>query len=337
MDFRQRDSLIDAANKRLKHSKANPGRLALIFAGAVTAALVVQTLSTNLLQGFLAETGGLSGIGTRVMLETAITIVQTAVNLALPFWTFGYMLCILGVVRGRQVEPKHLLTGFRLFGPVLRLHLYRGIRFFLLAMLSIYPTSFLYGLTPQYRAVEQMLNLTQMDGDIMGTMLALDETAMQTLSAAMVPMLGLYLVVYLLLAAPVFYNMRLADQALMDDPRAGALAAVRRSTVLMSGNRMEMFKLDLRFWWYYLLEGVTVLAGNLPGIGILMGYPVPMEVSIGCFVIYLVMQFGLWTLARNRVEAAVAMAYEALIQPAAGQSPAVGEEPREPMAEKDGQ
>lgn len=316
MNFRDRDSLINEAKKRLDTSRSDHKKLVLIYAGVLTAVLAVLTVAVNLLQGRVSETGGLSGIGQRAVLETAISVLQMGGNLAMPFWTFGYVFCMLGVVRGNRMENDSLLTGFRRFGPVLRLNIYRWLRYSIIAFLSVYPSVLLYMMTPFAQpVVELLMPMAQAGADTAQMLEGLDAAAMQTISDAMMPVMGFYAVMFLLLAAPVFYQMRLADYILMDDPKLGALMAVRKSTLLMHRNRFEMFKLDLRFWWYYGLQAVALLVCYAPMMMGMLGTTVPAEAELGCYGVYLVMQFGIFVLERNRVEATVALAYEALLQP----------------------
>ena len=68
MNFRDRDSLIKEADKRLERTSTDHKKLVLIYAGAMTAVLAVLTVAVNLLQSRIGETGGLSGIGLRSVL-----------------------------------------------------------------------------------------------------------------------------------------------------------------------------------------------------------------------------------------------------------------------------
>ena len=316
MNFRDRDSLIKEADKRLERTSTDHKKLVLIYAGAMTAMLAVLTVAVNLLQSRIGETGGLSGIGLRSVLETAISVLQIGGNLAMPFWTFGYVFCMMGVVRGFHMKPERLLAGFRRFGPVFRLNLYRGLRYGLIAILSVYPSMLLFLMSPLGEPVmELLMPIAQPGMDTAQMLEALDPATMQAVADATVPAMGFYGVVFLLLAAPVFYQMRMADYFLMDDPKLGALMAVRKSTVLMHRNRMEMFKLDLRFWWYYGLQALALLVCYAPTVLGMLGITVPEGVDLGCYGVYLAMQFGIIVLARNRVEVTVALAYEALLQP----------------------
>jgi uncharacterized membrane protein len=109
----------------------------------------------------------------------------------------------------------------------------------------------------------------------------------------------------------------MADYALIDAPAAGARVAIQRSTLMMKGNRIGLLKLDLSFWWYYLLDlltmGLMYLDVILALAGILL--PIPTEFSwLVFYVLYLAGQVALNWWARNRLECTYAVAYEILRQ-----------------------
>ena len=75
---------------------------------------------------------------------------------------------------------------------------------------------------------------------------------------------------------PYLYFIRLryalTPYLLMDRPERGAAAAVRESVNLMRGWKMELFKLDLSFLGWYVLEwGLTILAQVIFLIPTLLG------------------------------------------------------------------
>jgi uncharacterized membrane protein len=292
MNIRDRNAIIDEADWRLNSANCDHRKLVLIYSGTMTAVLAFLTVVLNLLQSSVADTGGLGGIGIRSMIQTAILALQFAGNLAIPFWSFGYVLCILGVVRGQRMKSGDLLAGFRRFGPVLRLNLYRGLRYMMIGFLSSYP----------------VLVISQL-------ILPADDAAATAMPAAVIGVVAAYVGCYTLLAAPVFYQLRLADYILMDEPKTGVMMAVRKSTMLMQGNRMEMFKLDLRFWWYYVIQAAATAVSYAPLCLTLLGAEVPIMADYVCCGVCLVLQFGITVLVRNRVEAVTAVAYEILNPP----------------------
>ena len=312
MNFRDRDLLISEANRRLAAAKCDHKKLVLIFSGVMTLMMAAVSGVTALLQDQIQNTGGLSGIGMRSILETAMSLLRLGSTLVIPFWTFGYVFSILGTVRGERMEPGALLTGFRRFGAVLRLNLYRGIRYMLVAMLCLYPSMALYLMTPLAYPVYEILMPLMESGT---TAITVDEATMTAVSEAMMPAMAVYMLVFVLVSAPLFYRLRLADYILMDEPELGALGAVRKSAVLMHRNRLEMLKLDLRFWWFYGIQAVAMAVCYCPEWLSWFGVSLSETSQWVCYGVYLLIQFAAAVLAQNRVEATLAVAYEALLQP----------------------
>lgn len=313
MVFRDRQGLKETAAQRLSSAAYDPQKLVLVYAGVSSLVMLLVTGLNFLLNEQIAGTGGLGGLGARAVLETAIEVLQMAANLVLPFWNMGYLFCVLRIVRGQDFGLQDLLAGFRHFAPVLRLHFLYALQFFLLAFLCFYPSMLLYSVTPL--AAPLMEILEPFAGT--GTELVLDDATLAAATEAMTPMFVLYAVVFLAVAAPRFYKFRMAFFALMDDPKAGARMALRRSTLMMQGKRLDLFKLDASFWWFYVLDGLTLALCYGDVILELLGIALPISADVSYFlfyVLYLAAQLGLYAWARNRVECTYAAGYDALCQ-----------------------
>jgi uncharacterized membrane protein len=287
----------------------------MIYAGVMALVMALASGAIWLLQNQIGSTGGLQGIGIRSLLETASTVLQIGSTALLPFWTMGYVLCILGVIRGSRMEPKDLLGGFQRFFPLLRLNLYRVFKYFILGMLGLYPTIMVYLLTPLANPVMEILEpLVQNATDTTQMMAMMDEATAMAVTEAMMPWMAVYGLMFLLLAAPLYYRLRMADYILLDNPKLGAMQAVRLSTLLTLRKRMQLFLLDLRFWWFYLGLGLCAAVCYLPLMLSWFGIMLPLWADYACYGGYLVLQFGLIVAAQNKVEATWAVAYEALSQ-----------------------
>lgn len=311
MGFRDRQGLNDMARQRLKTAAFDPRKLMLVYVGVSSAVMLLVTGLNFMLNEQIAGTGGLSGVGLRSVLQTVMEVLQTATNLILPFWTMGYLACVLRIVRGQRFDLTDLLTGFRHFGPVLRLNFLYALQFLMLGFLCFYPSMLVYTMTPLAAPLMEILEPYAQAG----TELVLDDAAMAAATEAMMPMLVLYAVVFLVVAAPRFYNYRMAFFALLDDPKAGARMALHRSTWMMRGNRMALFKLDARFWWFYVLDGLTLVLCYGDVILSAMGISLPVSAEAAYFlfyVLYLAAQLGLYVWARNGVECTYALGYENL-------------------------
>lgn len=314
MGFRNHSELLDRGNRAVSEAAFDPTKLVLIYAGASAAVSFLVTAANFLLQSQIAGTGGLGGMAMRSMLETAMQVLQTGANLILPFWTFGYLSCVLRMVRGQRFGWDGLLEGFRNFGPVLRLNLMRWGYFLLTGLLCLYPSMMIFLWTPLSDPFNAILEpLAQQDV----TNLVLDDATVEAATAAMTPMFVIYAVMFLIIAAPRFYSYRMADYCLLDNPKAGAVMAIRRSTLMLHKNRLALLKLDLRFWWFYLLDGLTIALCYGDTLLRMAGIQLPMSNEVSYFLfyaLYLVAQLGLYVWARNRVECTYAACYECLNQ-----------------------
>ena len=315
MDISDRNSLIIEAKRRLEHTESDPRRLAMIYAGVTVLVLALSGAVTWWLQSQIGSTGGLQGIGMRSILETASTVLQLGSTVLLPFWTMGYVWCILGITRGSRMESGDLLGGFRRFFPLLRLNLYRVLKYLLIGILSFYPSIMIYLATPLAQPVYDILEpFVYSAADANQVMAMIDETTAAALMEAMIPWMAVYGAVFLLLAAPLYYRLRFADYLMLDNPRLGAFQAVRLSTILTLRRRMQLFLLDLRFWWFYLGLGLSVAVCYGPLILSWFGITLPVWADYACYGGYLAVQFGVIVGAQNQVEATWAVAYEALTQ-----------------------
>ena len=113
-------------------------------------------------------------------------------------------------------------------------------------------------------------------------------------------------------------RFRLAELWLMDHPQGGALAALQSSRMLMRGNWKALLRVDLSFWWYYLLVTVITAVGYLDVILALAGIPLPMEETVMFFATIaaycvLITALSLWKKAQ--VETSYVLAYEAIAHP----------------------
>lgn len=313
MDISDRNSLIIEAKRRLEHTECDPKRLAMIYAGVTALVLALASAVTWWLQNQIGSTGGLQGIGMRSILETASTVLQIGSTALLPFWTMGYVFCILGIVRGNRMEPKDLLGGFRRFFPLLRLNLYRVLKYLLIGILSFYPSIMIYLATPLAQPVYDILEPFMHNAvDATQVIAMMDPSTAAALTEAMIPWIAVYGVVFLLLAAPLYYRLRFADYLMLDNPKLSAIQAVRLSTILTLRKRMQLFLLDLRFWWFYLGLGLSMAVCYAPLMLGWFGITMPMWADYACYGGYLVLQFGIIVAAQNQVEATWAVAYETL-------------------------
>lgn len=314
MDKQERRRVCSEAAEALAQTPGHR-KLALLWAGAAAAAGLLSSLFSFLLSTQIADTGGLDGMGLRSILSTAQSALALFTSIALPFWSMGHTAAALEMSRTRQAHPTALLEGFRRFGPVLRFLLLQGILYLLLALLCINLSSILVSLTPlAVPLMELMLPVMESAGTTGNYQL--DQATLDAITAAMVPVMIFLTALYLALCIPVFYRLRMAQLRLMDEPGCGALYAMVSSTRMMRHNCLQLFLLDLRFWWFYLAEAAIMALCYGDVLLPLLGITLPMNQDAAYFLFYfaaMIAQVGLYAFAKNRLSVTYARFYESLL------------------------
>ena len=257
MEIRQLKAL---ARERTASARFDAKKLALIFTGAAVALSLVMTLISFLLSRQMDSTGGLGGIGTRTLLSAAQLLVLIGGTLVTPFWNLGYTRVALETVRDGSAEPKTLLAGFRLFFPAVRLFLLQAALITVIFVVGVQAGTMLYMLSPA-----SMMAMEVIDGLLAGGEAALaDPATMEQLMRVFWPMYLLIAIVLLAALIPVLYRLRLVEFSLVDGMEK-ALQNMALSNFRMRGKSLWMFRLDVSFWWYFLLQGlaVTLAYGDL--------------------------------------------------------------------------
>ena len=292
-------------------------KLIAIHAGFSIGANFLLALINYLLEMGIAQTGGLSGIGTRAILETVQQVLQTTLTLALPFWAMGYTFAALQMARGKSADSVNLLTGFRHLGSVLRTNILRYVIYFALMMLGAQIACYIFMLTPAARALmavmEEMLATMESSETLDYVALLNNEAYMQ----AMLPAMPYMLVGALLPLIPFLYRLRMMDFALMDDPRKGAFHAFAQSMRMTRKNCLAIFKLDLHFWWYHGLYLLIFLVGNYGAdAAAYFSLPVPADTAqLILTLVCAVCMLALFWWRKNEVSVAYAHAFDILHAP----------------------
>ena len=303
--------LQDRARRSLNGAR-NPKRIILIHTGIVVLVSLVLMLADFLLEQQIGNTGGLSGLGTRSALETLQSVLQMAQSIVLPFWQMGYLYYTLKLAQGEDVGTAGLTEGFRRFGAILRLKLMMGLILFLVMMASSYLASTVFMFTPWSDPLLEAL-LPMMEGTMdPEAMLEIYESI--SLSTVM-PMMVIFVICLIALVIPVYYRYRMADLWLMDHSDRGAFAALRASRMMMRGNCLSVFKIDLHFWWFFALD---LLISLLPACALILpqlGIALPLDESVASLVfyaVYLILLLALYYWRQNEVSVTYAHVYEAL-------------------------
>lgn len=296
------------AEESLGNAQFSPKLLLFIHSGALLAMTLVSALISYLLQTGVKTGGGLDAMNSQAMLAAIQEMLLLAQAAVTPFWTVGLLGAAVGIARGNRVGPKDLAGGFRKIGPVLSSGLMIGLQYLSRIFVSAFLSAQLFTFTPMgvkiYSTYKGLENATTM------------EDLQAILGGDYLPMLGTmfatFLVVLALLLAPAIYRYRMTSYLIMDEQERGGLRAMFTSRMLMQGNGWELGKLDLSFWWYYLLLmlGSVLAMGNqiLPMVGVQL----PMSETAAYWLFMLLgvaVQLLVKTLAGPKVEVTYAHRY----------------------------
>ena len=323
--------LKETASRRISEASFDPKKLVLIHTGVIVALnLAVSGLNLYLNQQ-IGTTGGLGGLGVRSMLQTAQTVLSYFSTFFTPFWAAGLLFAMLSVARGQSAGPNSLCRGFHRFGSVLSYTLWELLVYMFLCMAMCYVLTFLYLMTPlasgflaYMEDLMQSSNLILANGSI-----NMDLIPMEQLYPMIMPLLVIYGVVVLAMVTYLSYHFRLGMFLLVEGIPRGAVGAFLASAKLMKGHKWQMLKLDLSFWWFYLLEGLLMGVLYLDVILDVAGIPLPMDATAAFFVTIVLhgaLQLVLHWFCKANVDVTYAAAYEAILReviPADPNEPAV--------------
>ena len=308
---------VDAA----PHSK----KIVLIWGGASALLSLAVSILNLVLDHQIAGTGGLSGIGLRSMLSTAQTILALSTVLVGPFWALGYDACILGISRNQEVRPGRLLEGFRRFGPVLRLQVLQFFLYFAVMLGAFYLSAALLSATPL--ALPLMDFVVENQEQLLSG--AVDEATSLAMAEAMTPILIISGIACAAALIPIYYRLRFAPYVLLDGS-GSAMAAMLLSNRLLRRRCFRLLRLDLSFWWYYLLTPAALLLSYGDWILAALGIPLPLSPEVASFAFYLVgllAQLTVLYLWGNRVKTSYAAFYNALAKDPGATLPTPGPAP----------
>lgn len=315
MDIRNRSALKQDAAAALRGAQQEK-RIISVYVGITIALSVVMLIADTLLNRAVSGTGGLSNLGTRTILQLVQTLLPIAQMLFLLCWDMGYLRSVLNMSRGKEATCRTLTAEFGIFGPTLRLNLLLGFYFGLIGAVCFYLGMQVYLLTPLAAPLIQIIELSA--GSMLSSEMVLTDAVMDATMDAMPLMLAIGMIFFAILALPMVYRYRMAYYCLLEKPRAGALAAMRESTRMMRGKQLQLLKLDLSLWWYFLLEGLVTAVCYGDVLLPLLGISLPFSPTVSYYLFYgayLVLLFILSYCLRNYKELIYAKAYDALRPP----------------------
>ena len=297
-----------AAKQRLSQAQ-KPGRAILLHTVVVLLFSLLVTAIDYYLDQQISNTGGLRGMESRAILQTIQLVLQILQMILLPFWQVGYTYYVLQVAHGRSAGGADLLQGFRRFGPVLRLKAIMALMTVILIVAASYASSFLFMMTPWGAPMMQELETMMASG--------IDDAALIAAFAEMtetyaLPIFVLFCLSFLAGGVFLFFRFRFAELWLMDHPDCKAREAMRGSRKALRGNWKALLRIDLGFWWFYLLELLITVLGFGDLILDAIGFEMTTDAFLHFLVFYLLyawMHTMLYWWKRNHVSVTYAHAY----------------------------
>lgn len=294
------------ASNRLQ-SGNDPKKVVLVYAGIVALSSLVVTVVQDLLDSQISQTGGIQNIGTRSMLTTADTVLTIAQLLLVMCLTLGYTGSMLRIARGQYASPNSLKAGGERIWVLLRTRLLQMLIMTAAAFALCFLVVNVCLLTPLSNRVIAVM------GTVSAEELLSNGLALIALYSAMLPIILIYLVALVPLLWYFSCTYRMVDYLLIDRPQLGAFGVLRESRRMMQGNMKMMFRVDLSFWWYYLLQVLVSVLIYLNMVLALFAIGLPPEVLYwGTVVLYLAADFALRYFFSNKVAVTYALFYDSL-------------------------
>lgn len=268
--------LKNKARLSLATAPNDPRRLTLLFVGVTAAASLLAILLELLTTYLMADAGGLDGLSKRATLSTISTFVTFAVTVSMPFWSYGYTYATMRLARQEDTPASTLLQGFGRIGAILGGLFFQGILFALAITLCLNIASTVWMMSPAGMSILENAE------DILSTT---DTAQIEAYAQMMMPAYILTAVLAIVPCLFLFYRLRLMPYAIMDGQKA--FRSLRESFKLMNRRVLAFVKLDLHFWWYYLLQalcaGLAWLDVGLAAIGM----PLPGNEQVWALVCYI--------------------------------------------------
>lgn len=290
-------------------------KIVLIYSSLYIGLALLITLVQYVLDLQIGQMGGLSQLGRRTILSTVQSMLPLVQSLVVMCLELGYLAAMLRVARGQYASPNTLRLGFDRFWTLLRCSIIQGLVYAGLMISAVYFASMVFVISPWGQPfLERMASVTA-GTSLLNPQVALDDAAVMQLIPTMLPMFLMVMIAACLLVLPVSFRFRMANYVIIDKPGMGAMAALRESRKMMRGNCLKLLKLDLSYWWYFIVLLLISCIGNLDLWLPLFGVELPMSEDFAYFffyALYLVLLLGAYCLLRNRLEVTYALVYDAL-------------------------
>ena len=301
----------------------DPQWIPLVYAGISAVLSLAVTVISYVLSLKIEGMTGLANMGNRAIFSTVKTVLPFAQLLFLMVWEMGYHICALRFARRRYVDLTDLKAGFPKLGAVLRTKLLTVAVYLGLAIAAMYASVFIFMLLPISNAFYEIMEPLLDSTTILSGGLVIDDATLAAAAAAIWPVFLIFAAIFAVLGLPISYSFRMVPYCVADNSHRGAAMILKESRTMMKGKKLSLFKLDLSFWWFFLLEGIVTTVAYLDSILPLAGITLPWSETISYYGFYIISLIGQVLLSwafLNRISVSRACFYEA-IRP---ESPAQG-------------
>lgn len=296
----------------LCHAQQPPRKIFLIHTAIAVGLSAVLALISYILDHSFSSGGGLSGMNTQAALSTAQVVLQLISTVATPFWSAGLIWAALKYAKQSPVEFSDLTQGFRRFVPLLTSGLMMGLQYLGRGFVSVYVSSILVMFTPFSVPAYQLAQMLEQDPQL--NPLTANVAGIGGFYAATVV---IFLLVFGLLALPIWYRYRMVNYIILDDEKCGGLKAMLQSRLMMRRRSWKLFRLDLSFWWFYALElALTALSmSSLLVQTLSLSLPFSQDVAYWlCQLAAIAGHLALYTLAGPKLKVTYALCYQQFLQ-----------------------
>ena len=314
MNLRNTREIKDFASHRLEAS-ASQKQIVVIYVALALGLTALVTVLNHVLDLQIENFGGLSNLGKKTMLSSVQSMLPMAQSILTMCLDVGYVAAMLRIARGMYTSPQTLRLGFDRFWVLLRCSIFKGLILTGVTFVSMYTGIMIFMLTPLAEPVVEIVTPLMSQMSLLDSAVMIDDATYAQLVRAMLPCFAFGGVMLLILGGPIFYSFRMVNYVIIDKPAMGALMALRESKKMMRGHRLQLLKLDLSLWPYYLASGAALVVcyGDvlLPMLGVEL--PVSEKVAFfGFYALYMAASFCVHYFLRNRAEVSYALAYDAV-------------------------
>lgn len=314
MDIRNTRHLKSFAADRTANAPQEK-RILLIYCG-LTMGLSLLSLIVRYVLGLqIDQLGGLSNLSRRSMLSAVQSMLPLVVSLVVMCIEVGYIAAMLRIARGQYASPNTLRLGFDRFWTLLRCSILQGLIYGTLILAAVYAAAMVFVMSPWGTAFMEQVPPLMANVSLLNPQMVIDDATAMALIPTMIPMFLMIAVAVCLLVIPTVFRFRMANYVIIDKPGKGALFALRESKKMMRGNCRKLLKLDLSYWWYFLLLLAISSVGNMDLYLASFGVKLPMSADAAYFlfyIAYLALQLAAYYFLRNRIEVTYALAYDSI-------------------------